>query len=79
MPGDANMPAGGMAHLLCRREGRPVSLFVLSNTVRRSRHLEIMRRDAVIWSDGERTFVLMGYENLDDMTRVAAMLRQAVR
>ena len=70
---------GGMAHLLYRREGRPVSLFVLPDTVRRSRHLEIMRRDAVIWSEGERTFVLMGHENLGDMTRVAAMLQQAAR
>ena len=70
---------GGMAHLLYRREGRPVSLFVLPDTVRRPRHLEIMGRDAVIWSEGERTFVLMGHENPDDMTNVAVMLRQAAR
>ena len=70
---------GGMAHLLYRREGRPVSLFVVPDTVRRSRHLEIVWHDAVIWSAENRTFVLVGQEDPDDMVSVAATLQRVAR
>ena len=71
--------SGGMAHLLYRREGRPVSLFVVPDTARRARHLEIMWHDAVIWSENDRTFALVGQEDPADMTSMVALLQQAVR
>ena len=70
---------GGMAHLMYRRDGRPVSLFVLPETVRRNRDLEIMWHDAVIWSENNRTFVLVGQEGQAEMASVAASIRGVSR
>ena len=42
---------GYMAHLLYEHQRRAVSLFVLPDTARRERLLEIMEHDALIWSE----------------------------
>jgi len=56
-----------------------VSLFVLPETERRSRYLEIMWHDAVVWSENNRTFVLVGQEGQVEMASVAASIRGVSR
>ena len=67
---------GEMAHVLYRREGRPLSLFVVPDTRRRERSLEIMGHDAVIWTGQDRTYVLMGQEGQAEMLKVVGLMRQ---
>jgi len=52
---------------------------VLRETVRRNRDLEIMWHDAVIWSENNRTFVLVGQEGQAEMASVAASIRGVSR
>lgn len=69
---------GPMAHLLYRRAGRSVSLFVIPGTTRRERHVEVMGYEAVIWSSGGRTYVVLGRDDAAAWTQVVAYLRSAV-
>ncbi len=68
---------GYMAHLLYTRQGRPVSLFVVPETAHREQLLEIMGHDAVVWSEGGQTYVLVGQEGPVAMNKVAAYVRRA--
>ena len=68
---------GYMAHLLYTRQGRPVSLFVVQGTAHREQLLEIMGHDAVVWSEAEQTYVLVGQEGPVEMNKVAAYVRRA--
>lgn len=53
---------GSIAHVLYRHAGRPVSLFVLPDRVHRAAAMSIAGHPARIWSQGGRTFVLVGSE-----------------
>ena len=64
---------GHMAHLLYTRQGRPVSLFVLPETVHREQLLEIMGHDTVVWSEVGRTYVLVGQEGPVEMDKVCGL------
>jgi anti-sigma factor RsiW len=66
---------GQMAHLMYRREGRPMSLFVLFDAGQTDKLFEIMGHEAVVWSHGGRTYALVGREPIPDMQRVAAYVR----
>ena len=70
---------GYMAHLLYEHQGRAVSLFVLPDTARRERLLEIMGHDALIWSEAGRAYVLLGQEEPAGMNKIAAYVRQVSR
>ena len=68
---------GYMAHLLYEHQGRAISLFVLPDTARRERLLEIMGHDALIWSEAGRAYVLLGQEGPEGMDEIAAYVRRA--
>ena len=65
---------GQAIHVMYRREGEPISLYVLPHETRESATAEVFGRDAVIWSDHETTFVLLGKEPPALMRQIAADL-----
>jgi anti-sigma factor (TIGR02949 family) len=67
--------AGRTAHLMYRHHGRPLSLFVAREEARRPRVLEVLGHETIIWSQGDRTFVLVAREERDEVERVAAYVR----
>ena len=68
---------GAIAHLLYRRNGRALSVFVIPNLTRRERLVEIMGHDAVVWAERGRTFVMVGREGPQAMEALAAHVRAA--
>lgn len=67
---------GTTAHVMYTREGRPVSLFIARDSGRRPRVLDVFGHEAVIWSAGDRTYVLVGRESRADMEALAARIKQ---
>jgi anti-sigma factor RsiW len=66
---------GGVAHILYRHDGRPLSLFVLSGASRAAQRLGVMGHEAVIWSQGGKTYVVLARESRDEVAQVAAYVR----
>jgi len=64
---------GRTAHVMYRHDGRPLSLYVARDTApgRTSRALEVMGHQTVIWSEGDRTFALVGRESRNEIERIA--------
>ncbi len=67
---------GHMAHLLCSWRGQPVSLFVVPDRSDRERKLEIVDRDAVIWSRDQNTYVLVTETGPDDLEPLIDYVRR---
>lgn len=71
---------GRTAHIMYRHGGRPLSLFIARDEGRRTRALEAMGHETILWSEGDRLFVLVGQEPRAELERVAAYVRNtAVR
>jgi anti-sigma factor RsiW len=70
---------GKVAHLMYRHEGRPVSIFMLPNSMRPDQVVEVMGHEAVIWSIGGRTFVLIAREPRAEVERMASIVQAALR
>lgn len=72
---------GRTAHIMYHYNGAPVSLFVARNTLERGRTPRTVRvfgEEAVVWSQGDRTYVLVGDEPRERMEWLAAALRQEI-
>ncbi len=69
---------GGVGHILCRWRGDPVSMFVVPDRTHGEQLLEIINHNALIWSDGGHTFVLVAEHGPVDVGRVARHVRQTV-
>jgi anti-sigma factor RsiW len=65
---------GRVAHIMYRHRGRPVSVFMLPERVRPSEVVEVMGHEAAIWSEGDRTFVLIAKEPRQDVERMASFV-----
>jgi anti-sigma factor RsiW len=65
---------GRVAHIMYRHHGRPVSVFMLPERVRPSEVVEVMGHEAAIWSEGDRTFVLIANEPRQDVERMASFV-----
>jgi anti-sigma factor RsiW len=63
---------GALAHVMYLMQGRPLSLFMLPDTMRPGGMAGALGHDAVIWSGGGRTFVLMGREPRVELEKIAA-------
>lgn len=70
---------GPIAHVMYRREGRPVSLFMLPDDVRAEEIVRVMGHHAAVWSVGNRTFVLVGREPEGEMRRLASFVGARLR
>ena len=67
---------GLAAHLLYRLGGEPVSLFVVPGLTRPAAELSLFGQDEVVWTEGDRTYMLVARAGLgSDLSRVASYLR----
>jgi anti-sigma factor (TIGR02949 family) len=65
---------GPAVHVMYRHGAEPISLFVLPHVTRSAATAEVFGHDALIWSDGDMTFVLLGKETPAFMRQIAADL-----
>jgi anti-sigma factor RsiW len=70
---------GRVAHIMYRYNGRPVSVFMLPNTERRTDVVDVMGHEAAIWPSGGRTFVLVAREPRAELERIASFVHAALR
>ena len=67
---------GRAAHLLYRVNGEPVSLFILPGLTRPAAELSLFGHDEVVWTQGDRTYMLVARAGLaSELGRVASYLR----
>lgn len=67
---------GTTAHILYTHHGRPLSLFIARDSGRTPRHLDVLGHETVVWSSGDRTYVLVGNETPAQMETLAALIRK---
>jgi hypothetical protein len=70
---------GKVAHIMYRHNGEPVSLFMLPGEARPDQIVEVFGHQCRIWSEGDRTFVLVARESSAEMDRMVALVRTTVR
>jgi anti-sigma factor RsiW len=63
--------AGVAAHAMYRLRGRPVSLYVIPDAQRERAYTDVFGHDAVIWSKGTATYVLLGREPRETLETLA--------
>jgi anti-sigma factor RsiW len=70
---------GRVAHIMYRHQGKPVSVFMLTGAREPEALLDVMGHQAVFWSQGERTFVLIARESEEEVKKLAAFLHDTLR
>ncbi len=70
---------GKVAHIMYTHNGKPVSLFMLPREARADQLVEVFGHRCRIWSEGDRTFVLVARESVSEMDQMAALVRTTVR
>jgi anti-sigma factor RsiW len=70
---------GRVAHIMYRHNGEPVSVFMLPKTQRKDGVLDVMGHECAIWSEGDRTFVLVAREPRVEVARVASFVQASLR
>lgn len=75
---------GLAAHLMYRRKGQPVSVFMIPEKASTKDVVEVMGHEAAIWTSGDRTFVLVAREPEDraaaaaDLSSMTAVVKAAL-
>jgi anti-sigma factor RsiW len=70
---------GRTAHVMFRHNGQPLSLFMLPDRRRAEEMIDVFGHEAVVWSAGNRTFVLVSSEGRAEVERVASFIRSSLR
>ena len=71
---------GRAAHLMYRLNGEPMSLFVMPGLSRPADDLTMFGQQQVVWSAGDRTYMLVARGGLrDELARVAPYLRSEAK
>jgi anti-sigma factor RsiW len=70
---------GKIAHIMYEHNGHPVSLFMLPRETRQEQLVEIFGHQCRIWSEGDRTFVLVASDSARDVEEMVAVVRKTVR
>jgi anti-sigma factor RsiW len=70
---------GKVAHLMYRHNGKPVSVFMLPKKRREEELLNVMGHEAAIWSDNDRTFVVIAREPRTEVERIAEFVHMSLR
>lgn len=70
---------GAIAHVMYKRRGQPVSLFMLPRTVRAEQLVTVLGHQCAMWSNGDRTFVLVSKDTGADMNDLSAFARATFR
>jgi hypothetical protein len=67
---------GRAAHLMYRLDGEPVSLFVIPGLSRPAAELSLFGHDEIVWTEGDRTYMLVAAAgSRDALGRVASYLQ----
>jgi anti-sigma factor RsiW len=69
---------GATAHVMYRLAGRPVSLYILPDVSRSSASADVFGHDALVWSRGGNTYVLLGTEPDATMRKLAGDFDQGL-
>lgn len=69
---------GALAHVMYLMQGQPLSLFMLPDTMRPAGMTRALGHDAIMWSGGGRTFVLMGREPRVELEKIAAYFERGL-
>lgn len=70
---------GKIAHVMYKHRGVPVSIFMLPGTARVRTLTHVLGHEAVVWADGERTFVLVAKAPPAEVQEVAAFVQNTLR
>jgi anti-sigma factor RsiW len=71
---------GRAAHLMYRLNGEPLSLFVVPGLTRPAEELSLFGHDQVVWTTGDRTYMLVARAgSRDGLARVASYLRNEAK
>lgn len=70
---------GKVAHIMYMHNGKPVSLFMLPRETRQNQIVQVFGHSARIWSEGDRTFVLVARESVPELEQMAALVRTSIR
>ena len=70
---------GRIAHIMYRHNGEPVSLFMLPRSDRAPETVEVFGHACAIWSDADRTFVLVSREDPGEVQKLAAFVRASLQ
>lgn len=71
---------GLAAHLLYRANGQPVSLFIMPGLTRPAAELSVLGHDEVVWTAGDRTYMLVaGKGSTAGLARVASYLQNEAK
>jgi anti-sigma factor RsiW len=76
------MSGGRVAHVLYKWRGEPLSVFVVPKMMRRGQVNEIVEKfghEAVVWSAGERTYVVLARAGPSELEPVLGYVRANVR
>jgi anti-sigma factor (TIGR02949 family) len=69
---------GKVAHIMYKHNGQPVSLFMLPRETRDDQLVEVFGHQYRIWSEGDRTFVLVSSEPAPVVEQMAALVRETI-
>jgi hypothetical protein len=71
---------GRAAHLMYRLDGEPLSLFVIPGLTRPAEELSLFGHDQVVWTTGDRTYMLVARAgNRNGLARVASYLQNEAK
>jgi anti-sigma factor RsiW len=70
---------GTAAHIMFMQDGQPVSLFMLKRGARSEDVVEVFGHQCRIWSEGDRTFVLVARASTVPLEQMAAFVRTTIK
>ena len=71
---------GRAAHLLYRLDGEPVSLFIIPGLTRPAAELSLFGHDQVVWTKGDRTYMLIARGgSRNQLARVASYIQNEAK
>lgn len=70
---------GKIAHIMYKHNGKPVSVFMLPGDQRGDQVLAVLGHEASIWTEGNRTFVLIARESRAELDRLASFVHASLR
>ena len=70
---------GKVAHIMYMHRGQPVSLFMLPRETREEQVVSVFGHQARMWTEGDRTFVLIARESAPQLDQMVALVRTTIR
>ena len=70
---------GKIAHIMYRHRGEPVSLYMLPKTEHPEALVGALGHECAIWSEQDRTYVLVARESRNEIERLAGVMQAALR